>query len=369
MDMDIGYIRPLNNKRSWESFLSSAIRFALEEGVGRYTEKPVGIPIQVLNHLSQNQIEYYWMICAFKSRESYYPYNLQRSLTVIIMNPRLFNSSYRIHQNLVSFGSWGSSLQFLDLSNNRFCGTIGYNFNNLKELEYLRLNDNEFEGKTSQIILNNCKKLQKLFLGGNRLTDFEYERIQLRSTIPGCEVDFGTQSGKELLLHLTWVQIENKFYTKTGNLQEIEQFHRNEIDRYNREHLIEHSSAILDLNIFEENEIQIREWNGFRDVNLESQFTEHANEIIKGFRPFVLVKHTQNSGIDNQVIKTFNDLTKAIRELDDDASGKSMAVYDTRNGLDNIMEVKFKGVKVTDDDYNIENDFLGWIKHFAVEVN
>ena len=168
---------------------------------------------------------------------------------------------------------------------------------------------------------------------------------------------------------MTWVQIENKFYTKTGNLQEIEQFHRNEIDRYNREHLIEHSSAILDLNIFEDNEIQIKEWNGYRDTNLERQFIEHANEIIKGFKPFVLVKHTQNSGIDNQVIKTFNDLTKAICELDNDASGKSMAVYDTRNGLDNIIEVKFKGVKVTDDDYNIENDFFEWINHFAVEVN
>lgn len=367
MDMDIGYIRPLNNQYPI-GFLQNAIRFAKQEGAGRYTETPVGIPIQVLNHLSQNQIEFYLMICAFKSRGDCERYEGFRSLTTIIMNPRLFNSSYRIHQNLVNFRQF-SSLRFLDLSNNRFCGTIGDNFNNLKELEYLSLNDNEFEGKTSQIILNECKKLQKLFLGGNRLTDFEYERIQLRSTIPGCEVDFRTQSGKELLLHLTWVQIENKFYTKTGNLQEIEQFHRNEIDRYNREHLIEHSSAILDLNIFEDNEIQIREWSGHRDTNLERQFIEHANEIIKGFRPFVLVKHTQNSGIDNQVIKTFNDLTKAIRELDDDTSGKSMAVYDTRNGLDNIMEVKFKGVKVTHDDYNIENDFLEWINHFAVEAN
>ena len=90
------------------------------------------------------------MICAFKSRESYIPYNILRSLTVIIMNPTLFNSSYRIHQNLGlglgSFGSWASSLQFLDLSNNRFCGTIGSTFNNLKELEYLNLNNNEFEG-------------------------------------------------------------------------------------------------------------------------------------------------------------------------------------------------------------------------------
>ena len=368
--MSLGYIRPLHNQRSEDGFLLNAFRFALEEGVGRYTEKPVGIPIQVLNHQSQNLIEFFLMVCVFKSRGDDEQYTGSRSLISIFMNPRLCHSSYRIHQNLENFRQF-SSLQILDLSNNRFCGTIGDNFNNLKELEYLRLNDNEFEGKTSQIILNNCKKLQKLFLGDNRLTDFEYERVQLRSTIPRCEIDFGTQSGKELLLHLTWVQIENRFYTRTGNLQEIEQFHRNEIDRYRREHSIEHSSVIMNLNINEYNEIypQINEWSGYRDVDLESQFVEHANEIIKGFRPFAFVKHTQNSGIDNQVIKTFNNLTNAIFELDNDTNGKSMAVYDTRNGLDNIMEVKFKGVRVTDDYYNIENDFIEWINHFAVEAN
>lgn len=350
------------------SLLQNALRLAVYHGSRIYTDLE---PLSLLPSRSTilTSTGSYYLTYMFKPRCQGENYENSRALTYFKIGPS--NPREPVHQNLEYFDQY-SSMQILDLSNNRFCGVIGDYFNNLKQLRTLDLRNNILDGKTNQINLFNCENLRSLYLGGNRLTDCEYERKQLRSTIPSCEVDFGTPTGREkkLFLHLTWVEVENKFYAQVmDNLHEIEQFHESENNRYLSEHKIRHSSAILDLNIFEDNEIQIIRWNGYRSTGLEKKFIDHAEKFVcptyrikDDSRPFVVVKHTQQSGEHRQHIKRFSTETEARSEFDNDNDDKSMAIYDLRNGIDNIREVKFKGVKITNDFYNIEKDFNQWMK-------
>merc|ERR1711908_71110 len=79
-------------------------------------------------------------------------------------------------------------------------------------------------------------------------------------------------------------------------------------------------------------------------------------------RPFAVVKHTQQTGEHKQHIRRFSTETDARLEFDNDNDGKSMAIYDLRNGIDNVREARFKGVRFTHDAYCIEEDFNEWLR-------
>ena len=299
----------------------------------------------------------------------------------------------RISQDLIDFNDF-PNLRFLNLSNNNLTGTIGDKFNELHCLEQLYLHNNGLKGEVNRINLHNCKNLRKLTLGGNKFTDYEYQRRQLKSTIPECDVDFGPRTGREkkLFIHLTWVQVEGKIYNRVFDTIGLAlDYDQSQYQHYNGLHTM----AILDLKIDQEeildNEngptVEIVKWHGYYTDALNNDlkesfitFAEHvrcAFFVHGDFRPFIFVKHIGYGTRSQQIIERYSDLRRAIQRLQNDSDGKSMAVYDARNGLSDIREVEYKGERLVVhsppvlqwalgldqfDTYSIEKDFNEWIK-------
>ena len=335
-------------------------------------------------------------------RITYSRQNFQRGIYMINFNNNailgheietILHPSNVISQDLIDFNDY-SFLRFINLSNNKLSGTIGDKFNKLTGLICLHLHSNVLEGEINEINLYNCKSLRVLSLGDNKFTDYEYQRRQLRSTIPQCEVNFFTEIGREkkLFIHLTWIQVEGKIYNRIfDTYYEALSHNESQYQYYNGMHTM----AILDLKIDQEeildNEngptVKIKKWHGYYfdgyNNDLKEYFIKFAEYtrctfFVHGdFRPFIFVKHIGYGTRSQQIIERYSDLQRAIQRLENDSDGKAMAVYDKRNGLSNIREVKYKGRRIVvhtpeflwavlglDNEraYSIENDFNEWIK-------
>jgi hypothetical protein len=333
---------------------------------------------------------------------TYSRHNFNRGIYMINFNNRAIHCheiesnlhpSNVISQDLIDFNYY-SFLKFINLSNNKLSGTIGDKFNKLTDLIYLYLHSNVLEGEINEINLYNCKSLRVLTLGDNKFSDYEYQRRQLRSTIPQCEVNFYTEIGREkkLFIHLTWIQVEGKIYNRVfGTYDEALSHHESQYQHYNGMHTM----AILDLKIDQDeildNEngptVKIKKWHGYYFDRYNNDLKEYFIKLAEisrcaflvhgDFRPFIFVKHVGYGTRSEQIIERYSDLQRAIQRLENDSDGKAMAVYDKRNGLSNIREVKYKGERIVvhtpeflwavlglDNEraYSIENDFNEWIK-------
>jgi Leucine-rich repeat (LRR) protein len=65
------------------------------------------------------------------------------------------------------------NLYFLDISNNKFQGSIGDTFKELPRLKLLDISNNQLEGKISEYLYNNAF-LEGVYLGGNNFSDIPF---------------------------------------------------------------------------------------------------------------------------------------------------------------------------------------------------
>ena len=372
------------------SFLQNVLTHIVNQGFRNSLNQPPSSRYTLTRSYGQQHS----ITCTYKSRGPNEDYKGAKALTHLNLEGDANDDNLRISQILTNVFAQFSSLKFLKLSNNKFSGDIGNKFNNLTNLEELYLDNNNIIGRTNQIDLYNCKNLTKLAIGNNELSDYEYERRQLRSTIPWCEIDFGNQRGNEFkqFIHLTYVQVENKIYDHTSiDEATIYDYDHSQWGKYDGMHTM----AIIDLKVDQANDadnddghtVEIIKWHGYNvdnnNTDLRKKLLEYAEKCrctifcASDFRPFVLVKHIGYGTKSQQKIFRYSDLNEALyyfyqlKFTFDMEDYRSTAVYDLRNvpipldNLSNKREVIFHGVRETSDGYKIEGDFRDWMKELV----
>lgn len=265
------------------------------------------------------------------------------------------------------------SLIELNLSNNMLDGLIPKELKNLKHLEVLMLHNNELEGRTNEIDLNS--NLKRLTLYDNNFSDYDFERDQLKLTLPNCNIDFGSGHGNKFDVHLVIIMplddsgdfITHVQYNYSNAFQIYSGYSNgcSTSDMY---------AVLYDLKIDDDinggndygntTKPEILNECGPVEYDRSLEIAEHYKHKImlnENVRPFIVVKHDTDIGPIIYRFLSEHSANLKYNEIESNFPFKAQALYDLRNNK--LKEKKYKGSHVTGNGYSIENDFKLWMKN------